>query len=129
MLIVFAGLPGTGKTTLARIFAQQRHAVYLHADTIEHGLRSGSRIAGDPRPIVYSVAYALASENLQLAQIVVIDSVYDSQAQRGVWRRVTAAAGVPIFEIEVVCSDPAEHRRRVETRKPDFSSLEAPSWE
>ncbi len=35
MLIVFGGLPGTGKTTLARAFAQRRRATYLRIDTIE----------------------------------------------------------------------------------------------
>ena len=32
-------------------------------------------------------------------------------------------------EIEVICSDPAEHRRRVETRLPDIEGLKLPSWE
>jgi predicted kinase len=31
MLIVFGGLPGSGKTTLARAFAQQRRATYLRS--------------------------------------------------------------------------------------------------
>jgi predicted kinase len=47
MLIVFGGLPGTGKTTLARAFAQRRRATYLRIDTIEQALRSSEMLAGD----------------------------------------------------------------------------------
>jgi predicted kinase len=35
MLIAFCGLPGAGKTTLARRLAQQRQATYLRIDAIE----------------------------------------------------------------------------------------------
>jgi broad-specificity NMP kinase len=35
MLIVFSGAPGTGKTTLSRLLAQQRGAVYLRIDTMD----------------------------------------------------------------------------------------------
>ena len=36
MLIVFSGLPGTGKTTIAKALAAATAAVYLRVDTIEH---------------------------------------------------------------------------------------------
>jgi predicted kinase len=39
-LIVFGGLPGTGKTTLARAVVQEHAATYLRIDTIEQTLRS-----------------------------------------------------------------------------------------
>lgn len=35
MLIVIGGLPGTGKTTLARLLASRIGAVHLRIDTIE----------------------------------------------------------------------------------------------
>ena len=37
-------------------------------------------------------------------------------------------AGVAAVEVEVVCSDPAEHRRRVEERQPDIAGLRLPDW-
>lgn len=42
MLIVMGGLPGTGKTTLARLLAARIGAVHLRVDTIEQAIvRSG----------------------------------------------------------------------------------------
>ena len=38
-LYIFAGLPGTGKSTLAQQLARRFKAVHLRIDTIEQGLR------------------------------------------------------------------------------------------
>jgi predicted kinase len=129
MLIVFGGLPGTGKTTLARAFAEERHATYLRIDTIEQALRSSEMMAGDVGPAGYLVAYALAEANLRLGQIVVADSVNPLAMTRNAWRKIAAGANTAIFEIEVVCSDTDEHRRRVETRTIDVAGLTPPTWQ
>ena len=41
MLIAFGGLPGVGKTTLAKALAKRQAAVYLRIDTIEQAVRDG----------------------------------------------------------------------------------------
>jgi hypothetical protein len=41
---------------------------------------------------------------------------------------VAASAAVPIIEVEIVCSDIAEHRRRVESRTVDILGLTPPHW-
>jgi predicted kinase len=45
MLIVFGGLPGTGKSAIARTLAREIGAVWLRIDSIEQGIRA-SGIAG-----------------------------------------------------------------------------------
>jgi len=129
MLVVFSGLPGTGKTTLAQAFAQQRHALYLGSDTIDLALRLAASISGESSPIVHGVAKALALENLRLAQIVVIDSVNALQARRDAWRQIAVMAQVQIFEIEMICSNAAEHQRRIEARTAGPESLIPPTWQ
>ncbi len=129
MLIVFGGLPGTGKSTLARLIAQERRATYLRIDTIEQAIRASGMLAGDVGPSGYLVAYALAEANLALGQQVVADSVNPLAITRDAWRQVAANASAPCIEIEVVCSDPAEHRRRVKTRETDIARLQLPSWD
>jgi len=57
-LIVFGGLPGTGKTTLARAVAEEHSATYLRIDTIEQALRSSGVLVGDDvGPADYLIAY------------------------------------------------------------------------
>ena len=34
----------------------------------------------------------------------------------------------PVFEIEIICSDPGEHQRRVESRSADISGHRLPTW-
>ena len=123
MLIVFGGLPGTGKTTIARELAQQIGAVHVRIDSIEYALNQSGRLKGAMEDAGYRAAYAVAEDNLRLGLIVVADSVNPLPITREAWRDVARRTDSAIAEIEVVCSDPVEHRRRVETRPTDF-----PGW-
>ena len=38
MLIIFSGLPGSGKSTIAQALAKQLNALYLRIDTIEQAI-------------------------------------------------------------------------------------------
>ena len=64
----------------------------------------------------YCVAYAVAEDNLRLGHTVIADSVNPLQITRSAWLNVAKRVGVQSVEIEVSCSDRAEHRHRVETR-------------
>jgi predicted kinase len=128
-LVVFGGLPGTGKTTLARGLAQQLGATYVRIDTIEQALRNSGALAADVGEAGYRVAYALAADNLRLGRPVVADSVNPLKITRDAWRAVAADSDAKVIEIEVVCSDLVEHRRRVEFRQSDIPGLSLPSWQ
>lgn len=56
-LVVLGGLPGVGKSTVARALLAQWQAVYLRIDTIEQALRDSGVEVGTAG---YRVAYALA---------------------------------------------------------------------
>ena len=124
MLVIFGGLPGTGKSTLALKLAGQVGAVYLRIDTIERAIVAGEQAV----PLWeegYRVAYAVADDNLRLGHTVIADSVNPLQITRSAWRGVAERVGAKAVEIEVVCSDQAEHRHRIETR-----AVEVPvSWD
>lgn len=125
-LFIFAGLPGTGKTTLARLLARDLRAVYLRIDTVEQALRDERGDLSGPEG--YVVAYRIAADNLRLGMSVVADSVNPIAVTRRAWRNVAAQAGVGFVEIEVVCSDAQEHRRRVESRVSDIVGHRLPTW-
>jgi predicted kinase len=126
-LIIFSGLPGTGKTTLAKRLAAHLNAVYLRADTIERALRGGG--IPDIGALGYTVGYSVAKENLCLGNTVVADSVNPWQLTRDAWRRVAQNAGKPFIDVEIICSDQQEHRRRIEKRESDLEGLKPPTWQ
>jgi predicted kinase len=129
MLIVIGGLPGTGKTSLATRLARILDAVHLRIDTIEQAIRTATMTADDPGAAGYVVAYAVAEDNLRLGRIVVADGVNALANTRAAWRAVAQRAGVTHFEVELICSDAIEHRRRVESRLPDIAGHKLPTWD
>ncbi len=129
MLIVFAGLPGTGKTRISRAVAQALAATHLRVDVIEQAIRDAGVLAGPVGASGYAVAQALAGANLSDGRVVVADCVNPVAASREGWRAVAARAAARLIDVEVVCSDAEEHRRRVEGRLSDIPGLVPPSWE
>jgi predicted kinase len=129
VLIVLSGLPGTGKSSMARRLADTYSAVYLRIDTIEQALLRAGAVAGKIGPAGYSVAYAMAEENLRLGLIVIADSVNPLALTREAWRATAMRAGAQVIEVEVCCSDVAEHRRRIDTRKADIDGHRLPAWQ
>jgi predicted kinase len=126
MLLVLSGLPGTGKTTLARSLARDLRGVHLRIDTIEHALHIAGVAPVDNKG--YRVAYALAEDNLKLGLTVIADSVNPLAITRDAWRAVARRANVRAIDVEIVCSDVEEHRRRVESRTSDIEGFAVPTW-
>jgi predicted kinase len=126
LLIVFGGLPGTGKTTISRELARRLSASYIRIDTIEQALKAAGLAVGATG---YAIANALAAENLKLDRTVVADCVNPVLASRQGWRDLAQQYQASLVEIETVCSDLAEHRRRVESRITDIEGLVQPSWD
>src|SRR5262245_9247490 len=128
MLVIFGGLPGVGKTAMARELARQIGATHLRIDSIEQAIR-GSGTGNQPLDDVgYRVAYAVAEDNLRIGRTVIADSVNPLRLTRDAWVHVAKRARVRAVEIEVTCSVPEEHRRRVETRSSDIPGITMPTW-
>ncbi|HYN09059.1 MAG TPA: AAA family ATPase [Vicinamibacterales bacterium] len=128
MLIILSGLPGTGKTSIAHLLVPALGAVHVRIDTIEHALRTSGKLLTELDDAGYRVGYAIAEGNLRLGLPVVADSVNPLGITRAAWRQVAARAGAPAVEVEVICSDAEEHRRRIETRTADLEGFRLPTW-
>jgi predicted kinase len=129
MLIVIGGLPSVGKTTIARELARQIAAVHIRIDSIEQAIRDSGLLRQSMDDAGYRVGYAVAEDNLRLGRTVIADSVNPLAVTRDAWLAVANRAGVSAIEIEIRCTDAAEHRRRVETRVSDIAGLHLPAWQ
>lgn len=129
MLIIFGGLPGSGKTTLAKKLSEILKAVYLRIDTIEHAIQKSQMKVEEVIDAGYLVAYAVAQDNLSLGRVVIADSVNPIEITRKSWIQVATNLGIHFVELEIICSDKLEHKNRVETRIIDIPDFLLPDWE
>jgi predicted kinase len=128
LLIAFAGLPGSGKSSVAQQLALRTGAIWLRADSIEQAIKDSGVVPGDLNDAGYRAAQAVAQDNLRLGRDVVADCVNDWKIARDGWQAVGLRAGVEVVWVEIVCTDAAEHRRRIETRIGEVPGLQLPDW-
>lgn len=128
MLVVVGGLPGTGKSTVASLLAAQTKTPYLRVDRIEQAIVAWSSLARPVGPVGYAVAHQLAAEQLRLGLDVIVECVNPIGLTRDGWVETGTAVNAAVLEVELICSDTAEHQRRVETRTSDIEGLTKPAW-
>ena len=128
-LVVFSGLPGTGKSTLAENVARRLGAAWLRVDVVEAAiLKAGLPPSFETGLAAYIACRDLAADQLRMGRDVVIDAVNGVEPARSMWRELSREFGADRFTIEVRCSDLVEHRRRVESRVSATPPLPAPTW-
>jgi predicted kinase len=130
--IIFAGLPGAGKSSIAEAVARELHIPVFAKDwleatlircqlqPIEHGPPLGS--AG------YELLTTLAERQLQLGQSVILDSVASTISIRAEWRTLAQTYQAEWRVIECICSDEAAHRARLNVRQRGIPGWHELDW-
>ncbi|MFO7920010.1 MAG: AAA family ATPase [Nioella sp.] len=128
VLVCLTGLPGVGKSTIARRVAEETGALWLWLDEIETAMRASHMQTEDLADGGYAAAQAVATGALRQGYDVIADCVNSIELTRAAWRSVSGQTGARHLDVELTCSDPVQHRRRVETRKVDLPGWTAPDW-
>jgi predicted kinase len=129
VLIAMAGLPGAGKSSVAEGLASALAAPVVSVDPIEAALlRAGIERVQPTGYAAYVVAEAVAGGVLALGQTAIVDAVNAVEPARRQWRDLASRHRVRLAVIEVVCSDTALHRRRLEGRVRGIEGLDEPDW-
>ena len=133
LLVVIGGLPAVGKTAVCRALLGERPMTppmtWLRVDSIEQALRRSGEMAPDmPGGAGYYAAAAVAGDVLSTGGDVLVECVNPLPITRRLWERTALDAGSRLLQVELVCSDREEHRRRVEQRVSDIAGLVLPDW-
>ena len=94
LLPVFAGLPGSGKTTISRAVADRLGATFVRVDTIEAAVVAGLGPLDDDKAVGYAVAHGLTADQVRSGRPAVVDAV-NAVGARGTAGTISAGGGVP----------------------------------
>lgn len=129
VLVMMSGLPGVGKSSLARALAVRLRAAVVSVDPIEDAMvRSGIPMSFETGVAAYEVGATVAVAQLRAGLPVIADAANLLEVGRDMWRAAAAPTGARMSVIEVVCSDQALHRRRLEARERGLTAYPEPSW-
>jgi predicted kinase len=126
-LILFAGMPGSGKTTLARTIARALGIPVFAKDRIQRVLRD--RNLTDPATGEgYYVILDLADEQLALGVSVILDATFPLDHFRMVASDIAAKHNARFCAIYCHCSDDKVWKRRMEERVQYIPNWKPATW-
>lgn len=117
MLIAMKGHPGTGKSTLAQALASLLKIPLIDKDDVKDcAAAAAAATAALVNDLSYDVVFRLASTQLRLGLSVVVDTPLSRRNHLRRLADVASATGARLLIVECRPSDPAEWRRRLESR-------------
>jgi predicted kinase len=132
-LIVFSGLPATGKSSIAEAVARELGIPVFAKDwlvaTLKRlGLGYGEADSSLLGKAGYELLTTLAQRQLSLGQSAILDSVLSWASTRRQWRKLTMDYGAQWYAIECVCSDPVLHRVLLAGRVYNIPGWQELAW-
>jgi len=119
-LVMFCGLPGTGKTTLARRLVHRLPAVMIESDQIRRTLFVLSTYTAEESRRVHTLCHILIGWYLRHYYHVVYDATNLYEHHRQLVYRLAERSGARLTVIEVTARDEVVRERLAPRRREDW---------
>ena len=123
MIIIICGLPGVGKTTVAKGLAPLLNAVILATDKIRKELFSKPMYGQRERRLIYDVMILMAKYLDMVGINCILDATFTRESSRREIKKKLGLASKDIHIIECICPEDIV-LSRLRQRKYDYSDAD-----
>lgn len=127
MVILVAGLPGSGKSYFAERLAEKLEAVYINSDRVRMAMHATGKYSFDDKLLVYREMMLQATQAIEQKGNVIVDATFYHHTMREMFLRLAAGYNVEVRVIEVVADEGLIRRRLQKPREhseADYSVYE-----
>lgn len=124
MLIVICGLPGTGKSTLAKAIAERISAIHLSSDSIRMKMLKERTYSEKEKGKVYDEMFKEAEKGLASGKAVILDATFYKKELIEKAKEIASGAGSSFFVVECITNERVI-KERIFNRKKEKSESEA----
>lgn len=123
MIVLICGLPGVGKTTIAKNLAPLIDAIILSSDKIRKELIPNPTYTKEERKLIYDVMVLIATYLQNSGTNIILDATFNKEDSRNKVKQRIRVPRDEFFIIECVCPENIIFSR-IKNRKEDYSDAD-----